>query len=89
MLRRKTPATSSYRKNLIVISDGDCLLNFLGRVGQPIRIDVDAHMALRTVHMLARFQAADRLPEVAPAIGALKPELVGISAGHGGMLSVR
>jgi hypothetical protein len=66
----------------------DCFLNFLGRVCQPVGIDVDAHVARRTGHVLTRFQAADRLPEVAPAVGALKPELVGISASHGGMLSV-
>jgi hypothetical protein len=60
----------------------DRLLNFLGRVCQPVRIDVDAHVAPRTDHGLARLQAADRLPEVASAIGALKPELMGIGASH-------
>src|SRR6185295_6874880 len=77
--------TGNYRKNLIVISGGTlsiAFLNFLGRVSQRVRIDVNAHVTRRTNHRLARLQAADRLPEVASAIGALKPELMGIMSAH-------
>src|SRR6185295_18983620 len=76
--------TGNYRKNLIVISGGTlsiAFLNFLGRVSQRVRIHVNAHVTRRTNHRLARLQAADRLPEIASAIG-IEPELMGIMSTH-------
>src|SRR5438046_966201 len=60
----------------------DRSVNFLRRVCQPVCVDIDAYVAARTGHVLVRSQAPDRLSEVAPAAGALKPDLAWIHASH-------
>jgi hypothetical protein len=55
----------------------DCFLNFLGGVGQPVRVDIDPNAALRTRHVLVRLEPPDCLLEVVPAFRTLKPDLMG------------
>jgi len=60
----------------------DRLLNFLGGLGQPVGVDIDADPAPGTRHVLIRLELSDRLLEIVPAIRTLKPDLVGCRANH-------
>jgi hypothetical protein len=60
----------------------DRLVNFVGRVGQTVSIDVDANAAIRTLHVLIRFQSPDALFKVMAAVRTLKFDDVGIDTRH-------
>jgi hypothetical protein len=60
----------------------DRLVNFLGRIGQAARIDVDAHAAPGTLHVFARFQLCYALLKVMAAARTLKFYYVGIDTRH-------
>jgi hypothetical protein len=60
----------------------DRVVNFLGCIGQAVRIDVDAHAAPGTLHVFARFQPSYALFKVMTATRTLKFDYVSIATWH-------
>jgi hypothetical protein len=60
----------------------DRLANFLGSIGQTVRVDVDANAAADTPHVFTRFQSSDALFEIMAAVRTLKFDDVGIDICH-------
>ena len=56
----------------------DRLVNFVGGIGQAVRVDVDANAATRTLHVFTRFQSPDALFKFMAAVRTLKFDDVGI-----------
>jgi hypothetical protein len=56
----------------------DRLSNFVGCIGQTVRVDVDANTATGTLHVLTRFQSPDALFKLMAAARTLKFDDVGI-----------
>jgi hypothetical protein len=63
----------------------DRLLNFVGGIGQAVRVDVDANAATRTLHVFTRFQSPDALFKFMAAVRTLKFDDVGIDIWHRGL----
>jgi len=60
----------------------DRLLNFVGGIGQAVRVDVDANATTRTLHVFTRFQTPDALFKFMAAVRTLKFDDVGIDIWH-------
>jgi Na/Pi-cotransporter len=60
----------------------DRLADFIGRIGQTVRVDVDANAAGGTLHVFTRFQSADALFEITAAARTLELDNVGIGFWH-------
>jgi hypothetical protein len=70
---------------LIVISGGtfsSALVNFLGGIGQAVRVDVNANPTTGTAHVFTRFQSPYLLFKVMAAVRALKFDHVDIDIRH-------
>ena len=60
----------------------DRLPDFVGCIGQAVRVDVDADAATGTLHMFTRFQSSDALFKVIAAARTLKFDDVSIDIRH-------
>ena len=60
----------------------DRFLNFFGRLGQPVGVNVDSDATARTAHVFVGLESADGLMKILPAIGALKRDLMHLNARH-------
>lgn len=60
----------------------NCVADLIRGLGKPVSIDIDAHPASRTCHVLACLEPPHRLLEVLAAIRALKPHFVSVRIGH-------
>jgi hypothetical protein len=67
----------------------DGSLNFLGGIGQPVRVNVYSYPTSRTAHVFARLQLPYGLFEFVAAFRALKSDHMGVNADHRGMPSVQ
>jgi len=47
----------------------DRLVNFVGGIGEPVHVDVNANAATQTLHVFTRFQSSDVLFEAWPQCG--------------------
>jgi len=60
----------------------DRLVNFVGGIDEPVRVDVDANAATRTLHVFTQFQSPDALFKFMAAVRTLKSDDVGIDIWH-------